>query len=64
MAVVNQYKFVGTDNDTTNGELNPFDDMQNHNPKGAGQFGSINKPNNPPPTSNKERLPDDTKLEL
>ena len=24
MAVVNQYKFVGTDNDTTNGELNPF----------------------------------------
>ena len=24
MAVVNQYKFVGIDNDTTNGELNPF----------------------------------------
>ena len=24
MAVVNQYKFVGTDNDTSNGELNPF----------------------------------------
>ena len=47
-----------------NGQINPFDDMQNHNPKGAGQFGSINKPNNPPPTSNKERLPDDTKLEL
>ena len=23
-AVVNQYKFVGVDNDTTNGELNPF----------------------------------------
>ena len=23
-AVVNQYKFVGIDNDTTNGELNPF----------------------------------------
>ena len=24
MAVVNQYKFVGIDNNTTNGELNPF----------------------------------------
>jgi hypothetical protein len=24
MAVVNQYKFAGIDNDTTNGELNPF----------------------------------------
>jgi len=24
MAIVNQYKFVGIDNDTTNGELNPF----------------------------------------
>jgi hypothetical protein len=24
MAVVNQYRFVGIDNDTTNGELNPF----------------------------------------
>ena len=24
MAVVNQYKFVGIDDDTTNGELNPF----------------------------------------
>ena len=24
MAVVNQYKFVGIDNDTSNGELNPF----------------------------------------
>ena len=24
MAVVNQYDFVGVDNDTTNGELNPF----------------------------------------
>tara|TARA_R100001594_G_scaffold53058_1_gene86684 strand:+ start:43 stop:378 length:336 start_codon:yes stop_codon:yes gene_type:complete len=24
MAVVNQYKFVGVDDDTTNGELNPF----------------------------------------
>ena len=24
MAVVNQYKFVGKDNDTSNGELNPF----------------------------------------
>jgi hypothetical protein len=24
MAVVNQYDFVGIDNDTTNGELNPF----------------------------------------
>ena len=24
MAVVNQYKFVGIDNDTTNAELNPF----------------------------------------
>jgi hypothetical protein len=24
MAVVNQYDFVGKDNDTTNGELNPF----------------------------------------
>ena len=23
-AVVNQYKFVGVDNDTSNGELNPF----------------------------------------
>ena len=23
-AVVNQYKFVGVDNDTTNGEVNPF----------------------------------------
>ena len=24
MAVVNQYDFVGVDNDTTNGDLNPF----------------------------------------
>jgi len=24
MAVVNQYKFIGIDNDTSNGELNPF----------------------------------------
>jgi len=24
MAVINQYKFVGVDDDTTNGELNPF----------------------------------------
>jgi hypothetical protein len=24
MAVVNQYKFVGIDDNTTNGELNPF----------------------------------------
>jgi|TARA_R100001163_G_scaffold64293_1_gene58193 hypothetical protein len=24
MAVINQYKFVGIDNDTTNAELNPF----------------------------------------
>jgi len=24
MAVVNQYKFVGIDNDTSNGDLNPF----------------------------------------
>jgi hypothetical protein len=24
MAVVNEYKFVGIDNDTSNGELNPF----------------------------------------
>ena len=24
MAVVNQYKFVGIDDDTSNGELNPF----------------------------------------
>ena len=24
MAVVNQYDFVGVDNDTSNGELNPF----------------------------------------
>jgi hypothetical protein len=24
MAVVNQYKFAGVDNDTSNGELNPF----------------------------------------
>ena len=24
MAVVNQYSFVGVDNDTSNGELNPF----------------------------------------
>jgi len=24
MAVINQYDFVGIDNDTTNGELNPF----------------------------------------
>ena len=24
MAVANQYKFVGIDNDTSNGELNPF----------------------------------------
>ena len=24
MAIVNEYKFVGIDNDTSNGELNPF----------------------------------------
>ena len=45
------------------GEVNPFDDMANHNPKGAGQFGSINNPDKPTPPT-KERLPDDTKLEL
>ena len=50
-----------------NGTINPFEDMSSHNPKGAGQFKSINKKDSggddlPPPT--KERLPDDTKLEL
>ena len=31
--------------------------------KGAGQFGSINNPDKPTPPT-KDRLPDDTKLEL
>ena len=39
------------------GEINPFADLGNYNPKGAGQFDSIN-------TSGKERLPDDTKITL
>ena len=37
------------------GEWNPFADLGNHNPKGAGQFDSINT---------KQRLPDDTKITL
>lgn len=39
------------------GEINPFDDMSKHNPKGAGQFDSINK-------KDKDQLPGDTKIEL
>ena len=44
------------------GEINPFDDVNKHNPKGAGQFGSINKQEDIP--SNKPRLDDDTKITL
>jgi hypothetical protein len=44
------------------GEINPFDDMQNHNPKGAGQFGSINTQEEI--TSDKPRLDGDTKITL
>jgi hypothetical protein len=44
-----------------NGEENPFADIGQHNPKGAGQFDSINKKG---PDSTKDRLPDDTKIEL
>jgi len=44
------------------GEVNPFADLGQHNPKGAGQFGSINKKDEP--TSDKEQLPGDTKIEL
>lgn len=40
------------------GEINPFDDLANYNPKGAGQFDSIND------TPGKQRLPDDTKITL
>lgn len=43
------------------GEINPFADIGQHNPKGAGQFDSINKKGQGP---TKERLPDDTKIEL
>ena len=45
------------------GEVNPFDDVNKHNPKGAGQFGIINKPQEEFPT-NKPRLDDDTKITL
>jgi hypothetical protein len=43
-----------------NGEVNPFADLASYKPKGAGQFDSINKKSN----DTKERLPDDTKIEL
>ena len=45
------------------GEINPFDFAGKHNPKGAGQFDSINNKEEDIP-SNKERLPDDHKLIL
>lgn len=41
------------------GEVNPFADMGKHNPKGAGQFGSINDNGD-----RNKRLPDDTKISL
>jgi hypothetical protein len=40
------------------GEVNPFEDLNSYNPKGAGQFDSINN------DSGKKRLPDDTKITL
>ena len=46
--------------DFIGGRVNPFDDVNKHNPKGAGQFESINKNNNP----GKRKLPDDTKISL
>ena len=45
------------------GEINPFDDIQNHNPKGAGQFGSINDQQEEIPNQ-RPRLDDDTKITL
>ena len=44
------------------GEVNPFDDVNKHNPKGAGQFGSINKQGDIPST--KPRIDGDTKITL
>ncbi len=44
------------------GEINPFEDVNKHNPKGAGQFGSINKQEEI--ISNKPRFDDDTKITL
>lgn len=41
------------------GEFNPFADLQNYRPKGAGQFESINGG-----STKKNRLPDDTKITL
>jgi hypothetical protein len=41
------------------GEINPFEDVNKHTPKGAGQFGSINDNGD-----RNKRLPDDTKISL
>ena len=49
--------------DFISGKVNPFEDVNKHNPKGAGQFDSINK-DKQEPKSNKPRLPDDTKISL
>ena len=44
-----------------NGKINPFENLtQGHNPKGAGQFDSINQQQD----SSKPKLPGDTKIEL
>ena len=49
--------------DFISGKVNPFEDVNKHNPKGAGQFESINK-DKQEPKSKKPRLPDDTKISL
>ena len=44
-----------------NGKINPFENLtQGHNPKGAGQFDSINQQQD----SSKPKLSGDTKIEL
>jgi len=47
---------------TISGQFNPFADVAQHTPKGAGQFDSINKKKGP--DSNKQKLPDDHTITL
>lgn len=47
---------------TISGQFNPFADIKQHTPKGAGQFDSINKKKGP--DSSKPKLPDDHTITL
>jgi len=47
---------------TISGQFNPFADVAQHTPKGAGQFDSINKKKGP--DSDKQKLPDDHTITL